>query len=74
MKAFGIGAGVLVMIFIIFALFAEKDEAKASASDAIEHCWKEQARKSLAPDEARFFAATCERMEQDFMAKYRHKP
>lgn len=74
MKAVGIGIGVLIMLFVIFALFSDKDEAKSAARASIEHCWEEQGRKSLAPDEARLIAAVCERKEEDFLARYRHKP
>ncbi len=42
--------------------------------DAINLCWKEQKRPSLAPDSARFVASTCEKMEQDFHDKWNREP
>lgn len=41
---------------------------------AIEACWTDQKRPSLDPATARLAAATCERMEADFVEKYGVKP
>jgi hypothetical protein len=47
---------------------------KFRQKDVIKTCWEEQARKSLDPGTARFVASTCERMEGDFIEKYRERP
>lgn len=39
--------------------------SKSSQRSAIELCWQEQAKKSNTPDQARFIAGACEKMETD---------
>lgn len=64
--------GLMVLGFII----GSSPEAEARGKDryAIEYCWKEQKRQSLAPSEARFIAGACEKLEADFRAKYGSEP
>lgn len=38
--------------------------------DAIALCWRDQGRKSLPPDQARFIAATCEMMAGKYRQAY----
>lgn len=38
--------------------------------DAIALCWKDQSRKSLPPDQARFIASTCEMMAGKYRQAY----
>lgn len=72
-KTAAIVIAVLVVLFLGFgALFGDKEKAKAR--DAIDFCWKEQGRKSFSAAEAQFVAGACERMEDDFLKKYGHKP
>ncbi|MBL0390569.1 hypothetical protein JJ685_05375 [Ramlibacter monticola] len=41
---------------------------------AIQLCWQDQARKSLEPSAARFVAATCEKLETEYMQKHGRRP
>lgn len=52
---------------------AERDD-RGTLKRAIQACWKEQARKSHAPEVARFVAGACEKMEDDFRAEYGTDP
>lgn len=68
---------VLVAAFLAWAFLrtpSPEEREKSSARRAIELCWQDQGRKSLAPDAARFIAGACEKMETDFVAKYGVKP
>jgi len=47
---------------------------KSVARLAIENCHEDQQKKSLEPGEARFIARACEKMEDEFTAKYGVKP
>lgn len=53
---------------------ADEGDRKDAARNGIANCWSEQARKSLAPDVARYAAKMCEGMEATFMQDYREKP
>lgn len=69
--------GGAVGLFLLWAFArTESPEERAmwAAKDTIGLCWKEQGRKSLPPDQARFIAGACERMEADFRTKYRRDP
>jgi hypothetical protein len=48
----------------------EKDKARA----VIKLCWGDQGRKSNTPDVARFIAGTCEKLEDQFRAKFGVNP
>lgn len=73
MKKAAISIAVLVVLFLAFgAIFGDKEKAKARG--VIDLCWQEQGRKSLSTSEAQFVAGTCERMEEDFLRRYGHKP
>lgn len=50
------------------------NDEKARQRNGIAYCWTEQARKSLDPATARFVAATCEKMEADFVRDFNNKP
>lgn len=72
-----VAAFVLFLVFGSFARLSPPDpelEEQSRKRLAIELCWKEQARKSLTPGEARFIAGACETMEREFEDKYRVKP
>lgn len=72
----GVPVGLFVVVIVFGSLKANTPEgqAKARARDAIDLCWSEQKRKSLAPGESQFVAAACERMESDFLSKYGVRP
>lgn len=73
----GIGILVAVAVFLTIGIIhGNRPEVKErfQAKDAIELCWKEQSRKSLAPSTQRFVAGTCEKMEDDFRRKYGRNP
>lgn len=73
MKKIAIAIAVLAVLFLAFgAIFGDKE--KARAREVIDLCWHEQGRKSLSSGEAQFVAGTCERMEDDFLRRYGHKP
>lgn len=65
-------AALVVVFFGIGVIFG--DEEKSKARRVIETCWGEQERKSLSAGEAQFIAGACERMEDEFLRKYGHKP
>lgn len=77
MKKVLMWVGGAVVLFFAWALLRtpspEENERYAERS-AIELCWKDQQRKSLAPETARFIAGACEKMEADFRAKHRMNP
>ncbi|WP_374503071.1 hypothetical protein [Zoogloea sp.] len=68
--------GGLVLVFVAYAMSKEDPLREERQRDglAIEICWKDQARKSLTPSEARVFASLCEKMEADFKLKYGTTP
>ena len=73
MKKAAIGVALLfVLVVAMGQLFGDKEKSKAR--QVIEMCWDEQERKSLSAGEAQFIAGACERMEEDFLRKYGHKP
>ena len=49
-------------------------QAKAHDRDKISLCWSDQGKKSLDPGTARTVAGWCEKMEDDFKAKYGRAP
>jgi hypothetical protein len=71
---------VIAALLGLFVLVAVMKPDTPEARDlrvhraAIEQCWKDQARKSLAPAEARFIAGACEKMEADFKARFHVTP
>lgn len=70
-----LGVPAAIMLFIYFAgSSAPANDEKSRARAAIDLCWEEYERKSLDPPTKRFVAGACERMERDFMAKFKHKP
>lgn len=71
----GVFAAFMALL-VIGALSGNSPEAKAKYFDkgVIDTCWQDQARKSLAPDQARAIAAMCEKMEADYAKKYGERP
>lgn len=68
----GVPVGLFVLMMIIGSLSPPSESG--TARRAIDLCWSEQQRKSLPPDQARFIAGACEKMESDFKKKYGHAP
>lgn len=68
--------GGLLAAFLIFAAMPVSPErqAKRDARAAIELCWEGQGKKSNSPSVGRFIAGACEKMEDDFVKQYGHKP
>lgn len=64
------GLGVAVLLIQLFNNPSPERDARVRDRAAIDYCWKQQERKSLAPDEQRFIAGACEMMEGDFQKKY----
>ncbi len=62
-----------VVLNALFGGSPERD-AKRQARDAIELCWQGQGGKTLDPATQRFAAGACQRMEQDFRARYGVSP
>jgi predicted amidophosphoribosyltransferase len=69
-------AFVFVGLFVLGLVVGSSPEAEARMKDerAIELCWNEQKRPSLEPEEARFVAAACEKMEADYRVKHGRNP
>ena len=75
MKIVGYVLGTVVALFVVMMIIgANADPEKQKQRDAIALCWKEQERKSLTPGAARSIAGVCEKMENDFRAKWRVNP
>lgn len=53
---------------------ADESDRKIEARRSIAACWQEQAKKSLAPDVARYAAKMCESQEDDYITAYRERP
>lgn len=70
-------AGAAIVAFFAYGFVAGSSpdaQARARARDAIALCWKEQERKSLPPEQARFVAAACEKLEADYRARWGRDP
>ena len=65
-----------IAFMVLGAVLSNTPEAKEKQAtrDEIAWCWKDQARKSLEPADARFRASICESVEAKFIAKYGEKP
>lgn len=66
-----------VGLFVVWALVrtpSPEENARRRAEDVIAYCWKEQGKKSLDPAAARFAASTCEKLTDDYRAKYGRNP
>lgn len=72
-----IGAITIFILVLVFDAIRGGDPAAAErrrAQGAIELCWEEQQRKSLAPGDARFIAGACEQMEAKYIKNYGSRP
>lgn len=69
-------AGLFGVFMLIGAIRGSSPEVKEQrfAERVIEQCWTDQKLKSLDPGAARFAARVCEKMEDDYLAKYRRRP
>lgn len=64
---------MLVGGFLAWALLrtpSPEEEARHQDRYAIQACWEEQGRKSLAPGQARFVASVCEELEKRFRERH----
>lgn len=68
----GLFAALVVLGMVVGSTPEGKEKAQKRA--AIDMCWDEQKRKSLAPGSQRFIAGTCEMMENDFAQRFGHRP
>lgn len=67
----GLPVAFLAFLFALGAILKATDtppSASTQSSAAIDLCWQEQAKKSNTPDQARFIAGACEKMEADAKA------
>jgi hypothetical protein len=64
----------LMMIYQMVKPETVDDRAIASARRAIELCWSDQGKKSLAHGSAQSIAGICENLESDFRAKWGRTP
>jgi hypothetical protein len=60
--------------FIAIAGRTPASDEKAKLRRAIASCWREQSRKSLAPEQALFIAGACEKMQADYRGRFRAEP
>ncbi|MES2973404.1 MAG: zinc ribbon domain-containing protein [Pseudomonadota bacterium] len=70
-------AGVLVVAFFGLGFAASNSpdgQEKQRARDVIALCWSDYERKSASPSTKTVIAAQCERFENDFESRWRHKP
>lgn len=69
-----IGAAVLFGIFLVIGATADDGPGSAIHDGlAIDSCWGEHDRKSIAPAEKRFMAGACEKMEREFQERHGYK-
>lgn len=66
--------GVLALFLAIGALTGPSNDQKTKDRAVLATCWEMQAKKSLDPGAARFAAGACERLEDEFQAKYGVRP
>lgn len=78
---FSIVAGCFIFLMALGAALSSGGSSGSSAVDLLERdrypikmCWKDQARKSLTPGEARSIAALCEGLETTFVSKHGAQP
>lgn len=67
----------LPIAFLTFGYFQSQTpdgQARIEARSAIKLCWDEQGKRSNTVGSARFIAGACEKMEQDFEAKFGTRP
>jgi len=69
----GVPAAILFFLYMVGGSAPPPDD-KSRARSAIRLCWQEYERKSIDPPTKRFIASSCEMMERDFVAKFKHKP
>lgn len=69
-----LGGLTLFVLWAVMRTPSPEEEAKSRLRRAIDLCWEEQSRKSLPPEQARFIAGACEKMESDFRSTYRVNP
>jgi len=69
---FLIAGGLFGLMFLIAS--CTPNDGRRGDRDAIALCWKNQGKKSNAPNESRWIAGVCERMEDDFRKKYGVRP
>lgn len=73
-----LGAVALIAVLLMFGKDGSGSgggsSEKATARRAIDLCWEDQRRKSLPPDQARFIAGACEKMESNFRQRFGHSP
>lgn len=65
---------IAVSIFLVGCDESPEAKEKASKRDAIDYCWSSQEKKSNSESEKRFIAGACEKMEDEFRAKYGVNP
>lgn len=63
-----------IMVVGAFLSGTPKAEARLKDREVIKGCWDIQSKKSLDPAMARLTVGACERMEDEFKAKYGHNP
>lgn len=66
----------LIVLALLISAHSEDPAVKQRLREslAVEQCWKEYERKSLAPEEKRFIAGACEKMEADYRLKHGLNP
>ncbi|WP_315125244.1 zinc-ribbon domain-containing protein [Comamonas antarctica] len=71
----GVPVGAFILLMIIGSC-ADTPEARErqSSREAIDFCWSEQAKKSNSSGASRFIAGACEKMEDDYLRKWGHRP
>ena len=68
----GVPLGILLLVGVMGAL--KPLDEKSRARFAIDTCWADHRRESLAPDQKRMIAGACESMETRFTTHYRVAP
>lgn len=64
-----LGFALLVGLIVVWPT-TEEDRQRRGLQLAVDECWREQAKRSLSPLEARMVALTCERLEADLKLLY----
>jgi hypothetical protein len=71
---FVIGAAVILFLSNLKVSDEPEVATKDRSRNAIYHCWEGYEKKSLDDGSKRFVAGTCEKMTDDFVARYGVRP
>jgi hypothetical protein len=67
--------GVPIALFLLIVIIKPATNPEVvKLRDGLDRCWKDQAKKSLTPADARIIASVCEGIENELKTKYGVNP